>query len=78
VRKNAEFYAKRETVLRARKLACPTDMESRPPLVLQDLKTGALCVKEISQNRNWPECIIIKQTGPQQDKIIWALQVNHF
>jgi len=51
-RKNAEFYTKRETVLRARKLACPTDMESRPPLVLQGIKTGALCVKEISQNRN--------------------------
>jgi len=46
-RKNAEFYMKRETVLRARKLACPTDMESRPPSVLQGLKTDVLCVKKI-------------------------------
>jgi len=54
-RKNAEFYIKRETVLRARKLACLTDIESRPPSILQGLKTGVLYVKknhkiEIDQN----------------------------
>ena len=45
-RKNVEFYSKTETVLRARKLACPTDMSYRPPSKLQGLKTSALCVKE--------------------------------
>jgi len=45
-RKNAEFYTKRETVLRARKLACPTTWNPDHPHYYRVLKLALFVLKK--------------------------------